>query len=104
MTLKHHSSSFFQALTPDDPEIQGTLGLTQVNGKLSPVQGFGIEFILGFVLVLVVFGVCDSNRNSIHIPAPLAIGLTVAVGHLAAVRNSFHFRLNNHVYAINIRE
>lgn len=78
--------SFSQALTPDDPDIQGTLGLTQVAEKLSPVQGFGIEFILGFVLVLVVFGVCDSNRNSIHIPAPLAIGLTVAVGHLAAVR------------------
>ena len=65
--------------------MQGTLGLTAVNPKLSPVQGFGVEFFLGFVLVMVVFGVCDSNRKSVDIPAPLAIGLTVGMGHLATV-------------------
>ncbi|KAK6641188.1 hypothetical protein RUM44_012897 [Polyplax serrata] len=78
-------SAVLKALTPDDPKIQGNLGLTLVNPKLSPVQGFGVEFFLGFVLVMVVFGVCDSNRNSVHIPAPLAIGLTVGMGHLATI-------------------
>lgn len=74
-----------QVLTPDDPKIQGNLGLTLVSPQMSPVQGFGVEFVLGFVLVMVVFGVCDAHRPQIHIPAPLAIGLAVGLGHLAAV-------------------
>lgn len=46
---------FFQALTPEI--VAGNLGLTNIASKMSPLQGFGIEFFLGFVLVLVVFGV-----------------------------------------------
>lgn len=44
-----------------------------------------MEFFLGFVLVLTVFGVCDPNRPESKSTGPLAIGLAVAVGHLAAV-------------------
>lgn len=69
--------------------------MTTVNPKLSPLQGFGVEFFLGFVLVLVVFGVCDPHRNPITLSGPLAIGLAVAVGHLAAVIHSnFSILLN----------
>lgn len=70
-------------MTPVD--YQGNLGLTTLNKHLTPVQGMGIEFFLGFVLVLVIFGVCDSNKPHSRAPAALAIGLTVALGHLAAV-------------------
>lgn len=78
-------SAILKAFTPEDDAIRGTLGLTQVSPKLSAIQGFGVEFLLGFILVLVVFGVCDGNRNPATISAPLAIGIAVAVGHLAAL-------------------
>jgi aquaporin related protein len=72
-----------QALTP--PAAQKGLGITLLADGVTPVQGFGIEFFLGFVLVLVVFGVCDMNRSEVKGLAPVAIGLTIAMGHLAVV-------------------
>lgn len=38
------------------------LGHTQLALEVTPVQGFGFEFFLGFVLIFTVFGVCDSNK------------------------------------------
>lgn len=73
----------FQALTPDN--VQKNLGNTLLGGEVSPVQGFGMEFLLGFILVFVVFGVCDDNRHENKSVGPLAIGLSVTLGHLAAV-------------------
>jgi aquaporin related protein len=72
-----------QALTP--LSVQDKLGSTVLNTGVKPVQGFGIEYFLGFVLVLVVFGVCDVNRSEVKGLAPVAIGLTIAMGHLALV-------------------
>jgi aquaporin related protein len=72
-----------QALTPLHAQKQ--LGITLLSEGVTPVQGFGIEFFLGFVLVLVVFGVCDVNRSEVKGLAPVAIGLTIAMGHLAVV-------------------
>lgn len=61
------------------------LGHTSLNPDVSPIQGFGFEFFLGFILVLVVYGVTDPNKPESRYLAPLAIGLTVALGHLGAV-------------------
>jgi glycerol uptake facilitator-like aquaporin len=72
-----------QALTP--LHAQKNLGITVLTDGVTPVQGFGIEYFLGFVLVLVVFGVCDVNRSEVKGLAPVAIGLTIAMGHLAVV-------------------
>lgn len=72
-----------QALTP--LAAQKKLGITLLSDGVTPVQGFGIEYFLGFVLVLVVFGVCDVNRSEVKGLAPVAIGLTIAMGHLAVV-------------------
>jgi len=72
-----------QALTP--LSAQKNLGITVLSHGVTPVQGFGIEYFLGFVLVLVVFGVCDINRSEVKGLAPVAIGLTIAMGHLAVV-------------------
>lgn len=68
------------------PEALGAvLGNTKLTKDLTAAQGFGVEFLLGFVLVLVVFAVCDPNRPECKYAAPLAIGLTVALGHLATI-------------------
>ncbi|KAJ8941129.1 hypothetical protein NQ318_004248 [Aromia moschata] len=77
-------SAVLKSLTPESLH-GGGLGNTQIKEILSPVQGFGMEFFLGFVLVLTVCGVCDQNRPEAKPAGPLAIGLSVALGHLAAI-------------------
>ncbi|KAJ6627581.1 Aquaporin [Pseudolycoriella hygida] len=61
------------------------LGHTDLATDVLPAQGLGIEFFLGFVLVFTVFGVCDENKADSRFVAPLAIGLTVTLGHLGFV-------------------
>nr|XP_022910886.1 aquaporin AQPAn.G [Onthophagus taurus] len=61
-------------------------GVTLCAKDISEVQGFGIEFFLGFVLVLTVCGVCDGNKPDSKHGAALAIGMAVAVGHLATIQ------------------
>lgn len=53
---------------------------------MTPAQGFAIEFFATLQLVLCVIAVTDKRRNDIQGSAPLAIGLSVGLGHLAAVR------------------
>lgn len=61
------------------------IGHTKLNGSMGIEQGLGFEFFLGFILVLCVFGVCDENKPDSRFIAPLAIGLTVTLGHLGVV-------------------
>lgn len=68
------------------PESMANIGHTQLADGILPLQGLGIEYFLGFVLVFCVFGVCDENKQDHRFIAPLAIGLTVALGHLAAIQ------------------
>nr|QBL97987.1 aquaporin 1 [Dendroctonus armandi] len=77
-------SATLKALLPEEWHASG-LGLTNLNPKITPLQGFGFEFFLGFVLVLVVSGVCDPNRPEAKAAGPLAIGLAVALGHMGAI-------------------
>ncbi|EEZ98804.1 aquaporin AQPAn.G [Tribolium castaneum] len=77
-------SAVLKALTPEDLHKSG-LGNTQLAPGFSPIQGFGVEFFLGFVLILVICGVCDPNKPQAKPAATLAIGMAVAVGHLATV-------------------
>ncbi|XP_041973713.1 aquaporin AQPAe.a-like [Aricia agestis] len=76
-------SGLLKAFTPD--AVAGKLGLTSLGTNVTQLQGFGIEFFLGFVLIFVVCGVCDPNKPDSKAVAPLAIGLTVTLGHLLAV-------------------
>ncbi|KAI4459365.1 aquaporin transporter [Holotrichia oblita] len=75
-------SAIVRALTQ---EVKDAVGVTLVHGKLNEAHGFGIEYFLGFVLVLTVFGVCDVNRPEAKPAAALAIGMAVAMGHVAAI-------------------
>ncbi|KAK7091111.1 hypothetical protein V1264_008840 [Littorina saxatilis] len=71
-----------KGLTPDD--FHSNLAVTSVNAQLTTGQGLGVEIILTFVLVFVIFGTTDENRPSFGSPA-LLIGLTVTLLHLAGV-------------------
>lgn len=77
-------SALLKALTPDSIHDTG-LGNTGVNKNITDLQGFGFEFFMGFILVLVVFGVCDPNRPESKTTGALAIGFAVTAGHLLAV-------------------
>ncbi|KAM4688625.1 aquaporin-1 [Discoglossus pictus] len=62
-----------------------TLGLNGLSEGLSAGQGLGVEIIVTFQLVLCVVAVTDRRRHDISGSVPLAIGLSVALGHLIAI-------------------
>ena len=64
--------------------LHDSLGVTAINKDLNVGQGFGVEVILTFVLVFVIVATTDSNRSDAGM-ASIAIGLTIALLHLAGV-------------------
>ncbi|KAM8838548.1 aquaporin-1-like [Synchiropus picturatus] len=66
------------------PEDSDALGLNALSG-VTPSQGVGIELLATFQLVLCVIAVTDKRRSDVGGSAPLAIGLSVSLGHLAAI-------------------
>lgn len=63
------------------------LGMTTIDPTITVGQGFGIEFFITFVLILVVFGAAadDENAPNVKGSAPLAIGLSITTCHLFAI-------------------
>ncbi|KAM5158001.1 aquaporin-4 [Mantella aurantiaca] len=70
-------------VTPSD--VAGGLGVTEVNSKLSPGHGLLVELIITFQLLFTICASCDSKRNDITGSVALAIGFSVAIGHLFAI-------------------
>ncbi|KAF4800201.1 Aquaporin-1 [Turdus rufiventris] len=62
-----------------------SLGLNALSEGINAGQGLGIEIIATFQLVLCVLATTDRRRNDVSGSAPLAIGLSVALGHLLAI-------------------
>ncbi|XP_076829322.1 aquaporin-1a.2 [Brachyhypopomus gauderio] len=67
------------------PTKNPATGDNTLSSDLTAAQGFGIEFLATFQLVLCVLATTDSRRQDVNGSAPLAIGLSVALGHLAAI-------------------
>ena len=76
-------AAVLKALTTGDDQVSQCM--TAINDYVTPVQGFFMEALITFVLVLTVEAVCDERRRDIKGSAPLAIGLAVVIGHLAAM-------------------
>ncbi|XP_030257668.1 aquaporin-1 [Sparus aurata] len=62
----------------------GSLGVNELN-RVTKAQGFIIEFLATLQLVLCVIAVTDKRRSDVKGSAPLAIGLSVGLGHFAAI-------------------
>lgn len=80
-------AALLKCLVPDDTRGQSSLGSTQLGVSVSLLQGFGIEFFISFVLVMVVFGAAADENNAANVKgsAPLAIGLSITACHLFAI-------------------
>jgi len=68
--------------------LKNDLCNTGVSENISSGQAFGVEFIITFVLVFTVFASCDKKRKDLAGSAPLTIGLSVTLCHLAAIKYS----------------
>lgn len=79
-------TSLFHFQTLIDLDYHNGLGHTTLATHITALQGLGIEFFLGLVLVLTVFGACDPNKPDSRFTAPLAIGMSVTLGHLGTIR------------------
>ncbi|KAM8967777.1 aquaporin-1 [Pelodytes ibericus] len=64
---------------------ENSLGLNGLSKGVSAGQGLGIEIIVTFQLVLCVVAITDKRRSDVSGSIPLAIGLSVALGHLLAI-------------------
>uniref|UniRef100_A0A7N8YJU7 Aquaporin 1a (Colton blood group), tandem duplicate 1 n=1 Tax=Mastacembelus armatus TaxID=205130 RepID=A0A7N8YJU7_9TELE len=76
------ASGIVYGIRPDDNK---ELGLNTLSSSITPSQGVGIELLATFQLVLCVIAVTDKRRRDVTGSAPLAIGLSVCLGHLAAI-------------------
>ncbi|XP_070515943.1 aquaporin AQPAn.G isoform X1 [Cardiocondyla obscurior] len=65
--------------------MEDFLGVVKLSHGITPVQGFGVEFFLALILVLVVCGACDAAKPDSKGIAPLIIGLAVTVGHIVGI-------------------
>ncbi|UYV83748.1 hypothetical protein LAZ67_X000006 [Cordylochernes scorpioides] len=72
--------------------VKRGLGATTLHTDIDPFQGTVIETIITFVLLVVVFSVCDTHRMDIGGSGPLTIGISVGACHLFAVESGEHTR------------
>ncbi|XP_030051317.1 aquaporin-5 [Microcaecilia unicolor] len=67
------------------PSVFGNFGVNMLSNNTSEGQGFAVELILTFQLLLCIFASTDGRRND-NVGSPsLSIGLSVIVGHLVGI-------------------
>ena len=77
-------AALLRAVTPS--ALHGTLGSPAPAAHLSAGQGFGVEFLITFIFVFVIFSAVDSQRRD-SAPATVVIGFALLACHLWAVSN-----------------
>lgn len=77
---------------------------SQLN-KITSLQGITVEIFATFQLVLCVLATTDKRRRDVRGSVPLAIGLSVALGHLTAVSTRCRIKISHHdlIYSITMR-
>jgi len=80
-------AALLMVLTGQESSESPSIGAVGLNATVSAGAGFGIEFFITFVLVLVVYAAAadEDNAGSVKGSAPLAIGFAISIGHLFAV-------------------
>jgi len=81
-------AALLKAVVPVDKKLfwpDNHLGANGLATGVEPFQGMIVEAMVTFILVLVVYGCCDSRRDDIKASVPLAIGLTVTLSHLLSI-------------------
>lgn len=67
-------------------DFHNGLGHTSLADNITEIQGLGIEFFLGLVIVLTFFGAYDANKPETRYLAPFAVGMSGTLGHLGTLR------------------
>eukprot|EP00057_Strongylocentrotus_purpuratus_P019287 XP_011673761.1 PREDICTED: aquaporin AQPAe.a-like isoform X2 [Strongylocentrotus purpuratus] len=78
-------AAILKFVTPVDKQTNVGVTLINYDEGVSLWQGFGVEFVITFHLVLMVFATIDSRRTDIQGSSALAIGFTVATGLLYGI-------------------
>lgn len=61
-------------------KVEGVpLGLTLLNKSITPMQGFGVELLITFILMITIFASIDKRRKDLGGSFPLTIGLAITI-------------------------
>uniref|UniRef100_A0A2P2I3H5 Aquaporin-4-like n=2 Tax=Hirondellea gigas TaxID=1518452 RepID=A0A2P2I3H5_9CRUS len=76
-------AAILYGITPEENRFG--MGVSHLNPNMSEAQGFGVEVLCTFMLVLVIFGSTDERRTDIRGSIALAIGLAAVCTHLFGI-------------------
>ncbi|XP_063950932.1 aquaporin AQPAe.a-like [Lytechinus pictus] len=78
-------AAILRAVTPADKQTNVGMTLINYDEGVSLWQAFGVEFVITFHLVFMVFATIDPRRTDIQGSSAVAIGFTVATGLLYGI-------------------